>query len=235
MMRKMSLTAYVSLFALSLAPWSANAASYWQSGTGLPIKDTGGACVVAGLAQHKVAACRPADRVILLPGDDGKVGAVLISSHGATHRLDQAYKTVSTSGDGLSEQTVSEGQVNSEFGQLLDALPLPVVTFTVKFVSGSATELTPDAVAVIQQMKVEVQRREAPEIRLVGHTDSVGDLLKNDLLSQQRAQTVVDILTRYGVAPEAMEATGRGEREPAVATANNVSEAANRRVEIRVR
>jgi len=230
--KRYSLTVCIALFAVS--PWFASAGSYWQS-SGTPIRDSNGACVVASLAKHKVTACNPPDRVILLPGANGKAGAVLISAQGITHRLDQAYKTLSTAPDGFSEQSLSADQVNREFGQLLGALPQPVVTFTIKFVSGSATQLTPAASTVIEQLKAEVQNRDAPEIRLIGHTDSVGKLLQNDLLSQQRAQTVVDILKSYGIAPEVMEATGRGEREPAVATADNISEAANRRVEVRVR
>lgn len=220
---------------LVLTTGLANAGSYWQNSSGAPIKDSNGACVKAGLAKHKVAACKPADRVILLPGNDGKVGAVLVSSQGTNHRLDEAYKTVSSSADGLAEKTLSAGEVKGEFGQLLKALPDSVTSFTVKFVSGSATELTPESQAVIQQLKAELERREAPEIRLVGHTDSVGNLLQNDQLSRKRAQTVADVLIGYGIAKEVIEATGRGEREPAVATADNVSEAANRRVDIRVR
>jgi outer membrane protein OmpA-like peptidoglycan-associated protein len=232
-MRKFGLTTCVSLLVLS--PLFVNAASYWQNSSGSPIQDSSGACVVANLANHKVTACQPTDRVILLPGDDGKAGAVLVSSQGATHRLDEAYKTLSTSEEGLSEKSLSADQVNSEFGSLLNALPQSVASFTVKFVSGSATELAPESAAVIKQLLAEVDRRDAPEVRLVGHTDSVGALLKNDELSQQRAQTVADILINQGVSQESLEATGRGEREPAVATANNVSEAANRRVDIRVR
>ena len=230
---KFSLTVCVSLFAVS--PWFASAGSYWQSGSGAPIRDSSGACVAADSATHKVAACKPADRIILLPDANGKAGAVLISAQGETHRLDEAYKALSTAADGVSEKSLSASEVSGEFGQLLGAQPEPVATFTVKFVSGSATELTPEAAAVIEQLKAEVERRDAPEIRLVGHTDSVGDLLKNDLLSKKRALTVVDILKGYDIASDVMQATGRGEREPAVATADNVSEAANRRVEVRVR
>lgn len=225
--------ASAALFALSTS--LVNAGSYWKNSSGSAIKDSSGACVIASVASHKVAECKPVDRVILLPDASGKAGAVLISSQGVDHRLDEAYKTVSSSEDGLAEKLISEGEVNSEFGQLLNALPDSVTSFTVKFVSGSATELTPESSAVIDQLKAEIDRRDAPEIRLVGHTDSVGKLLQNDRLSQKRAQTVAEILIGYGIAPQVIEATGRGEREPAVITADNVDEAANRRVDIRVR
>ncbi len=220
---------------LMLSASLANASTFWVNSAGEPVRDSNGSCVVAGISTQEVAACKPADRVILLPGDDGKAGAVLISSQGATHRIDEAYKAVSNTQQGLSEDSLSAGEVNSEFGQLLDALPESVTTFTVKFVSGSATELTPESDAVINQLKAEIERRDVPEIRLVGHTDSVGRLELNDKLSRKRAQTVADILIGYGISPDVIEATGRGEREPAVATGNNVSEAANRRVDIRVR
>jgi outer membrane protein OmpA-like peptidoglycan-associated protein len=235
MVKIKSFNLVICMSTCAFLPLSANASSFWQSSSGSPIKSSSGVCVVASLATHEVAACKPTDRVILLPGANGKAGAVLISAKGATHRLDQAYKTVSNSQGNLSEETVSASEVSNEFGQLLNALPQSVTSFTVQFISGSATELTPESATVITQLIAEIERREAPEIRLVGHTDSVGELLKNDLLSKQRAQTVVSVLIEQGIKPESIEATGRGEREPAVITADNVNEAANRRVDIRVR
>lgn len=235
MLKKKSINLIVCLTTGAFLPLLATASSFWQSSSGAPIKGSNGACIVASLATHEVAACEPTDRVILLPGANGKAGAVLISAKGATHRLDQAYKTVSSSQRGLSEEIVSASEVRNEFGQLLNALPKQVTPFTVKFVSGSATELTPESATVITQLIAEIERRDAPEIRLVGHTDSVGELLENDILSKQRAQTVVDVLIEQGIKAESIEATGRGEREPAVVTADNVNEAANRRVDIRVR
>jgi outer membrane protein OmpA-like peptidoglycan-associated protein len=74
-----------------------------------------------------------------------------------------------------------------------------------------------------------------PDIAVIGHTDTVGDLLTNDALSAQRATTVKGFLIAIGVAAERIDVAGRGEREPIIPTADNVDEPLNRRVEINVR
>ena len=52
------------------------------------------------------------------------------------------------------------------------------------------------------------------------------------LLAEVKAQA---ILIENGVAADSIELAGRGELEPAVETADEVSEARNRRVEISIR
>ena len=57
----------------------------------------------------------------------------------------------------------------------------------------------------------------------------------NDRLSVRRAEVVRDALAAIGVPVEKIAVVGRGEREPAVATADEVPEPRNRRAEIKVR
>lgn len=76
-------------------------------------------------------------------------------------------------------------------------------------------------------------------IRIVGHTDYIGDALGNQTLSQRRADTVRAYLAAKGVRAEAMSAVGLGEGQPTKQCAANQPRAAlieclqpNRRVEI---
>jgi len=57
----------------------------------------------------------------------------------------------------------------------------------------------------------------------------------NDRLSLERAQTVSNLLIARGLAPGAVTAVGRGERDPQVPTGAQIAEQKNRRVEITVR
>jgi outer membrane protein OmpA-like peptidoglycan-associated protein len=50
-----------------------------------------------------------------------------------------------------------------------------------------------------------------------------------------RAESVREILVAAGVNRSVISVAGRGEREPAVPTADEVAEARNRRVEIKIR
>jgi outer membrane protein OmpA-like peptidoglycan-associated protein len=51
----------------------------------------------------------------------------------------------------------------------------------------------------------------------------------------RRALAVRELLMQLGVAPAAIEVSGRGEREPLVPTPDGVAEERNRRVEMNLR
>jgi outer membrane protein OmpA-like peptidoglycan-associated protein len=74
-----------------------------------------------------------------------------------------------------------------------------------------------------------------PDVQVIGHTDTAGSNAVNDPLSQQRAEVVRRGLVARGIPADRVTATGRGERELAVPTADGVAEPRNRRVEILVR
>ena len=72
-------------------------------------------------------------------------------------------------------------------------------------------------------------------IEIQAHTDRVGTVEANDRLSMTRAQAVRDMLVEGGLARAAIAVVGRGEREPVVATADEVAVARNHRVDIKIR
>lgn len=73
------------------------------------------------------------------------------------------------------------------------------------------------------------------ELKILGHTDSIGSELYNLRLSIERAETVMDYLRARGVALGRLSADGRGEAEPIADNATESGRAINRRVEIVVR
>ena len=69
-------------------------------------------------------------------------------------------------------------------------------------------------------------------VKIVGHTDSDGDDAANQKLSEQRAETVKNILvTQYGIDESKLNAEGRGETQPIGDNKNAEGKAQNRRVE----
>lgn len=176
------------------------------------------------------------DRIILLPGPDGKVGEVVVKSSSGELVLNTAYAGAAADGRGkLTSETGSEKAVKERYGLTLDALPPRPKSFIVFFASGSATELDTVSRFAIESVRSELAGRPDPEITVIGHTDTVGDLEANDILSMERATTVRDLLVAAGIQAKTMEVAGRGERELRIPTADDVDEPMNRRVEINVR
>lgn len=71
------------------------------------------------------------------------------------------------------------------------------------------------------------------KVFIVGHTDTVGTLDYNLNLSKQRAQAVVDALTKnYGIAAARLSAHGVGPLSPAATNRTDPGKGQNRRVEM---
>ncbi len=68
---------------------------------------------------------------------------------------------------------------------------------------------------------------------IVGHTDNTGNFDSNQVLSEQRANAVVDALVgEYGVNPEQLTGTGVSSLAPVTSNSTDQGKARNRRVEI---
>lgn len=177
----------------------------------------------------------PQDRIVLLPQANGSPSAVVVTSAQGEAVLDQPYSAAEVGGQGKIKPTqTNSDEVRARYGAVLGAQPPRPVSWVVHFVSG-ANELTPESRVELDKLKLELPKRPAPEVTVIGHTDRVGAEAANDALSLQRAQLVRDILIAVGVAAQQIDVAGRGEREPLVVTPDEVDEPANRRVEINVR
>ncbi len=72
------------------------------------------------------------------------------------------------------------------------------------------------------------------ELEISGHTDDVGSDADNQTLSQNRAQAVVDYLTKNGISAKRLTAMGYGEKNPVVPNDSDENRALNRRVEFKI-
>lgn len=70
------------------------------------------------------------------------------------------------------------------------------------------------------------------EVRIVGHTDSVGSDAVNNPLSLNRANSTRDYLMRRGVSGSRIFTEGRGSYQPIASNSTSEGRARNRRVEI---
>jgi OmpA-OmpF porin, OOP family len=175
--------------------------------------------------------------LVLLPDDAGGQGAVAVLE--ADGRATDAVISAGNSRTALGDPTpasrpIGDKGLRKQEAALLSALPPPAKTFTLYFEQGTTT-LVPDSVNSLASLREEIAVRSGPEVEVTGHTDTVGSEADNDRLSVGRAQEVMNWLAGEGFDRSMMSAVGRGERELKVATADNVGNASNRRVEVTVR
>ena len=86
--------------------------------------------------------------------------------------------------------------------------------------------------ADLEALAVQLTERSQGNIRVDGHTDSLGSLEYNQRLSEQRAQAVAEYFKRMGVAESRLIVEGRGENSPVANNETKEGRAQNRRVEI---
>lgn len=77
-----------------------------------------------------------------------------------------------------------------------------------------------------------VNRYGKTHLTIVGHTDSTGTKQHNQSLSERRARAVETYFAQKGVAPERLEAEGKGEAVPRASNNTPEGRRLNRRVEI---
>jgi OOP family OmpA-OmpF porin len=176
-------------------------------------------------------------RVILLPQPDGSSSAVIVTGKAGEQRLSHPYQQATASDREKAPPAVADldrRQVAAKFKPLFDTAPPRPQRYTLYFQTGSA-DLVPESQALLSALIDEALKRSGAELVIIGHTDTVGSPELNDTLSLKRAQLVVGMLRNRGFPPARIEAVGRGERELAVPTRDELPEPRNRRVEVLLR
>jgi outer membrane protein OmpA-like peptidoglycan-associated protein len=94
------------------------------------------------------------------------------------------------------------------------------------------TGLRPGAKTTLTKIAKELKTSNDLKITVEGHTDNMGGPLKNQQLSEKRAQAVRDYLVREGVPADRVTAVGKGESEPVASNKTSAGRLQNRRVEL---
>lgn len=186
-----------------------------------------------------LAACAgpPDNLFVLLEDEDGGVGRIEVASAQGSQTLDRPREATGfdRAGQDLAEPfEMTPEQIETAFGDALAVQPSAPEVFLLYFRSDS-TELTPDSAAELPAILATVAARPAADVSIVGHTDRSGSADYNMQLSLQRAQAVRDELAAAGLPLERTDVTSHGENNPLIATADDVREPRNRRVEVTVR
>ncbi|MEJ2590703.1 MAG: OmpA family protein [Candidatus Thiodiazotropha sp.] len=94
------------------------------------------------------------------------------------------------------------------------------------------SNVKPNFVDVLGSVALVLKEYKSTMIEVAGHTDSTGSDSYNQMLSQQRAQAVSNVLIDDGVQPVRIDTVGYGETRPIASNSTPAGRAQNRRVEL---
>lgn len=181
---------------------------------------------------------RPGQSLIVLLPDPAASTIGLAAVSNASGRADLANARestqVSTNQPPAPVTIMSEAEVRRLFGDVLSALPPPPQYFTL-FFRFESDEPTEQSRAIVVEILQAVRALQAPDVLVVGHTDTTGTPAANVELGLKRATMVRTLLLEAGLAASVIEITSHGEADLLVSTADDALEPRNRRVEIAVR
>jgi outer membrane protein OmpA-like peptidoglycan-associated protein len=177
------------------------------------------------------------DVVVLLPNEDGTVGRASVTNSQGSVELSAARESttvVTNRAPSSPPKVMAEEEIQARFGDVLRTLPPAPIHFTLYFSLGT-DELTDESRALVPQIVQAVTQRPAPEVSVIGHTDTTGTSGANFELGMKRAESVRTLLIAAGLDASLVDAASHGEVDLLIPTADNVPEPRNRRVEITVR
>jgi outer membrane protein OmpA-like peptidoglycan-associated protein len=200
------------------------------------------ACLgLLGCREHRPAAPIKAvtaySTVVLLPDDDrGTVGHAVVSNAGGTVDLRAAWSAtrIVAGVAPTAAAPLADPKTRYLAEEARRTLPLAPLHFLLYFEFGSE-QMTAASRAHLESILRAARNRPAPEVVVVGHTDTAGAADRNVVLARRRAVAVRDVLLRAQVDPAVVEVRSHGEAELLIDTGDDVAEARNRRVEVTVR
>lgn len=95
-----------------------------------------------------------------------------------------------------------------------------------------STTVKPSFRPVLDAVSEVLKEYKSTMIQVAGHTDSTGGDKYNLMLSQQRAQSVANILSGFGVEQVRLDTVGFGETQPIASNSTASGREQNRRVEL---
>jgi len=123
---------------------------------------------------------------------------------------------------------------NTPKGYVVDENGCPVeVTLHINFATSSYA-VPASASKEIEKLKGFMKEYPGYSIEIGGHTDSIGEAPKNQILSDKRAKALAAVLVKGGISADRIKAKGFGESLPIASNMEAPGRAQNRRVEVKM-
>jgi len=159
-------------------------------------------------------------------GLDGGVAVVNVSPGGAANPSTDAPVVAYTfSSSGMTLGVAIEGTVI----RTLNIIELSGVKFKL-----NSAELTPASMATLDSAVATLKQRGNPDVEVAAHTCNIGSNEYNQILSDRRAESVMQYLTSHGVSADTITSKGYGATQPVGNNETREGRRENRRVELRV-
>jgi iron complex outermembrane receptor protein len=110
--------------------------------------------------------------------------------------------------------------------------PAPAPKSYLVFFDFNKSDLTPQAVTIVDQAAHNAGPAKVTQLTVTGHTDTVGSDAYNMRLSRRRAESVAAQLEKDGIPSSEIAIIAKGKRDLLVPTSDGVKEPQNRRVQI---
>ncbi len=141
------------------------------------------------------------------------------------------YTVTDANGDEVTGTVIFKDKFRQELEKVEEG---GKITLKNIFFDFDKTELLPKSFIELDKLYQFMQENNIKKVEISGHTDSKGNDEYNQKLSEARAKSVVDYLTRRGIEKERLISAGYGEAEPIDTNSTDAGRANNRRVEFKI-
>jgi len=175
--------------------------------------------------------CKLKTMIVLLKGDK-KNSSIIIGTKKGSIVVDKPNYFVSLSSQDEKPSVpklIEEDELKELLGDTVLEKKFKEISYTLYF---NGSDLTASSKILMDEIIVEIDKRENTYINIIGHTDTIDATIDNDKMGLKRASIVANIIKEFSIGYLKIDTSSHSELDLAVKTEDEVFEPLNRRAEI---